>query len=386
MEEEEEEEEEEGPTCRICFGTGHVGHCAGKPSAERLVRPCLCKGSMQFVHIGCLNRWRRVSASPTSFYRCDQCGYEYNISRARICDVLESNAVVVSTSVFTFVAMLGLLGLVVQRIPLTEVLGVQPLPDVLYTQLQCVPVWRIWSANCAKLALRAQYTHAQMQQTHGSAAAAATAAAAGTMNGGGNVAQSAFGWCSLDAARGVLGSARALGNMHYRHVIHLVAASTSSLCDTLASGGVVLGLAGYASLLWSIYRQDRSYWLRYVLPSLLAVISQSGLASATRLFVCLGVYAIHQEYYKKMLETARQTMMNFGENILEVDAEEENDTQEEEEEEEQEAEAAAAEAARGSGIQRRGGKGPLRVLAYLVKRMLLQQRNPEQIHIQPPPR
>ena len=161
-----------------------------------------------------------------------------------------------------------------------------------------------------------------------------------------------------------------------------IAISTSSFCDNLASGGFVLGLAGYASLLWSIYMQDRSYWLRYVLPSLLAVVSQSGLASAARLFVCLGVYAIHQQYYKKMLEAARQTMMNFGESILEVDAEEENVNDIALEEEEEDDTAAAA---RGSETRLRGGKGPLRVLAYLVKRMLL-QRNPERIHIQPPPR
>ena len=136
--------------------------------------------------------------------------------------------------------------------------------------------------------------------------------------------------------------------------------------------------------------------MRYVLPSLLAVISQSGFASATRLFVCLGVYAIHQEYYKKMLETARQTMMSFGENILEID--------EEEEEEMEGIVAAGAQrrggnagdmgrgrrlggaedgtddgaragaAARGDGRQpgndRRPGRGPLRVVAYLVKRWL----------------
>ena len=70
--------------------------------------------------------------------------------------MLENNKVIVSTSVVTFVSVLAVLGFVVQRIPLTDVFGVQPLPDLLYAKLQCTPVWRIWSANCAKLALRAQ--------------------------------------------------------------------------------------------------------------------------------------------------------------------------------------------------------------------------------------
>ena len=38
------------PTCRIC----HADH--NGPGDDRLFSPCLCRGSMRFVHVSCLNR------------------------------------------------------------------------------------------------------------------------------------------------------------------------------------------------------------------------------------------------------------------------------------------------------------------------------------------
>jgi hypothetical protein len=56
----------EEPSCRVCFGTG-----------GRLIRPCLCRGSMAFVHMDCLNEWRVTSVSPTAYSQCDQCLFTY---------------------------------------------------------------------------------------------------------------------------------------------------------------------------------------------------------------------------------------------------------------------------------------------------------------------
>lgn len=41
-------------TCRICF-------CG--PEEGRLISPCLCKGSMKYVHLLCLQHWRTASAN-----------------------------------------------------------------------------------------------------------------------------------------------------------------------------------------------------------------------------------------------------------------------------------------------------------------------------------
>ena len=37
--------------------------------------PCLCRGSMRYVHVHCLNEWRTMSVNSRSFYECDQCRY-----------------------------------------------------------------------------------------------------------------------------------------------------------------------------------------------------------------------------------------------------------------------------------------------------------------------
>jgi len=50
--------------CRICFGSEST-------EADRLVRPCLCSGSVAFIHESCLRHWVecRAQAEPT----CEIC-------------------------------------------------------------------------------------------------------------------------------------------------------------------------------------------------------------------------------------------------------------------------------------------------------------------------
>ena len=56
--------------CRICFDDAD-------DASNPMLRPCRCRGSMAWVHMGCLDHWRTNSANPRSFYRCDQCHFEY---------------------------------------------------------------------------------------------------------------------------------------------------------------------------------------------------------------------------------------------------------------------------------------------------------------------
>lgn len=70
--------------CRICFGAAHEN------GLGKLIAPCLCTGSMHYVHVACLNDWRTQSANPRSFYACDQCGYSYNVQRTKWAGYLES--------------------------------------------------------------------------------------------------------------------------------------------------------------------------------------------------------------------------------------------------------------------------------------------------------
>ncbi|KAG6456473.1 E3 ubiquitin-protein ligase MARCHF2 isoform X2 [Manduca sexta] len=54
--------------CRICFGG---------ESAERLVRPCSCRGTIAAVHRACLERWLLQAA--TSY--CELCRHHYVVTR-----------------------------------------------------------------------------------------------------------------------------------------------------------------------------------------------------------------------------------------------------------------------------------------------------------------
>merc|ERR1719449_327352 len=70
-----QEPEEEERLCRICLGSDE------EPS-NLLFRPCSCSGTMAWVHMDCLDRWRRESTNSRSFYRCDQCHFEYQFGQA----------------------------------------------------------------------------------------------------------------------------------------------------------------------------------------------------------------------------------------------------------------------------------------------------------------
>lgn len=91
----------DAPVCRICFGgaeeqdlgvssssTGQGG--SSETCLQRLISPCLCRGSVAKVHVQCLNTWRSVSRGSTSFFQCDQCKYKYRLKRARIAGLAEN--------------------------------------------------------------------------------------------------------------------------------------------------------------------------------------------------------------------------------------------------------------------------------------------------------
>ena len=63
---------------------------------------------MRFVHVECLNDWRSASANPQSFYRCDQCHYEYNVERTKWAAILESDRVVRTVAALILIAATAL--------------------------------------------------------------------------------------------------------------------------------------------------------------------------------------------------------------------------------------------------------------------------------------
>ncbi|ELR17039.1 zinc finger, C3HC4 type (RING finger) domain containing protein [Acanthamoeba castellanii str. Neff] len=81
----------EGAECRFCHeGEGVGGHDL---APDHLIGPCQCRGSVMWVHRGCLDRWRAVSTNSTSFSRCDLCHADYQMDYraegASVCEGLK---------------------------------------------------------------------------------------------------------------------------------------------------------------------------------------------------------------------------------------------------------------------------------------------------------
>ncbi|KAJ3551445.1 hypothetical protein NM688_g4698 [Phlebia brevispora] len=85
--------------CRICFD-------GEDPELGRLIRPCLCKGSVSYVHVKCLHRWRTSSRTQGAFYRCPQCGYHYRFARTKVMGIASNPIVVGILSCFAFTLLL----------------------------------------------------------------------------------------------------------------------------------------------------------------------------------------------------------------------------------------------------------------------------------------
>ncbi|KAL0095692.1 hypothetical protein J3Q64DRAFT_1828277 [Phycomyces blakesleeanus] len=68
-------------SCRICGDDEEESDTERLYQTNPLIRPCMCKGTMMYVHVECLEKWRQVSPRKQSWVSCDYCGYEYSTSR-----------------------------------------------------------------------------------------------------------------------------------------------------------------------------------------------------------------------------------------------------------------------------------------------------------------
>ncbi len=55
-------------TCRICLDDDKI---------EKMISPCLCRGTNKYVHIDCLNQWRCLSYTEDSATKCPTCKFDY---------------------------------------------------------------------------------------------------------------------------------------------------------------------------------------------------------------------------------------------------------------------------------------------------------------------
>ncbi|KAG8851403.1 hypothetical protein FRB91_007983 [Serendipita sp. 411] len=87
----------DGRQCRICLSGPEE-----EVELGRLIKPCKCKGSIRYVHVNCLNTWRKTGGSSESFWSCPQCGFKYNIARTKIIGLSTSPLVLGATTVVLF--------------------------------------------------------------------------------------------------------------------------------------------------------------------------------------------------------------------------------------------------------------------------------------------
>mmetsp|Transcript_1923 Transcript_1923/g.5068 ORF Transcript_1923/g.5068 Transcript_1923/m.5068 type:complete len:453 (-) Transcript_1923:249-1607(-) len=116
--EEEEEDHDDGPPiCRICLGDGtpvsrsSPASSSDVPPDERLISPCLCRGTVRYVHVTCLQRWRASAHGRSdSALRCGQCRYVYGVRRSGLALSLMSDNGAPALAAMAMVAAMHLLG------------------------------------------------------------------------------------------------------------------------------------------------------------------------------------------------------------------------------------------------------------------------------------
>ncbi|CAE6524870.1 unnamed protein product [Rhizoctonia solani] len=90
--------------CRICLAGAEE-----EVELGRLISPCLCRGSIRYVHVNCLKQWRTMSQSRSAFWSCPQCGFKYALARTRAVGLANSPIILSTASMvlFTVIVLLS---------------------------------------------------------------------------------------------------------------------------------------------------------------------------------------------------------------------------------------------------------------------------------------
>ncbi|KAJ4484800.1 hypothetical protein C8J55DRAFT_604760 [Lentinula edodes] len=93
---------EDQKQCRICLDGADAEQELG-----RLIRPCLCRGTISYIHLKCLQKWRNSSQNQSAFFRCGMCGYSYRFSRTRAVGIASNPVIVgcISALIFTLLTL-----------------------------------------------------------------------------------------------------------------------------------------------------------------------------------------------------------------------------------------------------------------------------------------
>lgn len=118
------EDEDEEPTCRICqvltslfcdFSVKFISLLKAKRSetpGQKMFRPCLCAGSLAYVHLDCLNQWRSTSEAANS--TCSICHYKYRVQENLVSQILLKQGSLILVSVLFACTVIVLSGFILQ--------------------------------------------------------------------------------------------------------------------------------------------------------------------------------------------------------------------------------------------------------------------------------
>lgn len=83
----------------------------------RLLRPCKCKGTQQYVHEDCLQQWRLADVSQKrNYYECPTCRYRYQLSRLTWASYISGTASQIGLTVVILITTMFFLGFVADPI------------------------------------------------------------------------------------------------------------------------------------------------------------------------------------------------------------------------------------------------------------------------------
>jgi hypothetical protein len=82
----------------------------------RLIKPCMCRGGMRYVHELCLRRARTESQREGSLWKCHQCGYLFSFNRLTLQKYLGSKPVSGALTVIVMILVMFLLGFIADPI------------------------------------------------------------------------------------------------------------------------------------------------------------------------------------------------------------------------------------------------------------------------------
>jgi len=261
------------PLCRICQMR------QSEAPEMRMIRPCLCSGSVSYVHTDCLNRWRSMSTA--AYFTCSICRYNYRIERTLVAQLLMQESFAVALAAILILTLCFAVGGILSgtisylQIPFDPVLWLLQLMEVDKFWLRCnrpLPIGTL---------LHSLYTNST----------------------GFN-----------DLVKSMLGFVRSPLPMMYI----MCNATVSCIANVFLLGAMVVGSAGFSGLLLGhVFNAQEGGQMMIQGGMFVTWLMCLGSRALTRLSLVVGCLLATQEVYKRLIVHARQLSHWLGDRIME---------------------------------------------------------------------